>query len=457
MGKPKAPEPPDPKETAQAQTGTNLATAQANAALGNVNQITPYGSLTYSTTGQQFISDPNGAKWYRGPDGTYTQSRPQAAPMASSQVQRPVGSGNRRGVGVQNNSAGNPAFAQPTGRGGYNIVSGSSLPEGWEEMTGYYVPTYTAEQSLSPGQQAIFDQTQGAQLNLATLAKDQSARLQQLLGTPFTLDGLPAAGVAPDLATSYVDDFSVDRKRVEDALMQRLAPSLEAQSADARANLLNQGLRAGSTAYDRGIDEVNRTATDARLATILAGGEEQSRLADLSRNQAIFGNTAKQQNFQNVNAVRNQALQEQFALRNQPLNEISALLSGSQIRDPNFVNANMPNIPTVDYAGLVNENYNQKLGAYNQQMQNSQGIMGGLFGLGSSLIKALPFSDRRVKQDIKRIGTADNGLAIYSYRYAWGGPVQIGFMADEVAKIRPDAVVTDETGFNRVDYERAVI
>lgn len=42
------PRPPDPNETAAAQTESNVQTAIANSQLGNVNQITPYGNITYS-------------------------------------------------------------------------------------------------------------------------------------------------------------------------------------------------------------------------------------------------------------------------------------------------------------------------------------------------------------------------------------------------------------------------
>ena len=51
MGKPKPPEPPDPKETGAAATGTNIGTAIANNAMGMVNQVTPDGSLTYGQSG----------------------------------------------------------------------------------------------------------------------------------------------------------------------------------------------------------------------------------------------------------------------------------------------------------------------------------------------------------------------------------------------------------------------
>lgn len=50
-----APTPPDPKVTAEAQTGSNVNTAIANAVLGNVNQRTPTGSLTYNQIGTQTV------------------------------------------------------------------------------------------------------------------------------------------------------------------------------------------------------------------------------------------------------------------------------------------------------------------------------------------------------------------------------------------------------------------
>jgi hypothetical protein len=51
LGKQKAPKPPDPEKTAAAQTKSNIATAVATANLNNVNQTTPFGSLTYEVVG----------------------------------------------------------------------------------------------------------------------------------------------------------------------------------------------------------------------------------------------------------------------------------------------------------------------------------------------------------------------------------------------------------------------
>lgn len=59
MGKstPKPPAPPDPNATAAAQTSSNIATAETNAALNRVNEYTPYGNLTYN------IPDPTNAPY----------------------------------------------------------------------------------------------------------------------------------------------------------------------------------------------------------------------------------------------------------------------------------------------------------------------------------------------------------------------------------------------------------
>ena len=53
------------------------------------------------------------------------------------------------------------------------------------------------------------------------------------------------------------------------------------------------------------------------------------------------------------------------------------------------------------------------------------------------------FSDIRLKRDIAVIGRLDSGLGLYRYRYLWGDTVYVGVMAQEVALIRPEAVVRD--------------
>jgi outer membrane immunogenic protein len=64
-------------------------------------------------------------------------------------------------------------------------------------------------------------------------------------------------------------------------------------------------------------------------------------------------------------------------------------------------------------------------------------------------------SDVRLKRDIALIGRLDNGLGLYRYRYLWSDDVHVGVMAQEVALIRPDAIVRSELDdYLRVDYGR---
>lgn len=328
MGKPKAPTPPDPKETSAASTSTNVGTAIANANLGNVNQVTPDGSLKYDQTGTYKWTDP------------YT---------------------------------------------------GKS----------YDIPRYTATQTLSESGQAIKNEGDAASLNLATLAKNQSGRLDDLLSKPVDLSN------------------EATEARLMELGMKRLQPELDKRRQSYETDLINRGIRPGSGNYDSAQNNMMQGENDAFNQLLLNG--------------------------------RGQSVQEALAARNQPINEITALMSGSQVSQPNFVNTNMPTIPTTDTAGLINANYDQKMNAYQQKMAQSQNLFGGLFGLGASLI-----SDRRMKTDIEEIGKTKDGQKIYSYRYKTGGPTHIGLMAQEVEKAKPDAVMTLPSGIKAVDYEKAL-
>ena len=142
-------------------------------------------------------------------------------------------------------------------------------------------------------------------------------------------------------------------------------------------------------------------------------------------------------------------MQEILAERNQPINEISALLSQSQVSQPQFVNTPQTGVGGVDYSGIVRDNYNQQLTAWQQQQQGNNAMMGGLFGLGSSAIGL--FSDIRLKSNIRRIGTHPLGIGVYAYDIF--DRREIGVMAQELAAVMPDAVVPHSSGFLTVNYD----
>ena len=94
------------------------------------------------------------------------------------------------------------------------------------------------------------------------------------------------------------------------------------------------------------------------------------------------------------------------------------------------------------------------LGQY-QNVKGTQTQSGMGWGelLGAGMQAASLFSDRRLKTDIRRVGTTDGGLGIYQYKYVWGGPEQIGVMAQEVQEKQPDALGPVVDGYMTVRYD----
>lgn len=72
-------------------------------------------------------------------------------------------------------------------------------------------------------------------------------------------------------------------------------------------------------------------------------------------------------------------------------------------------------------------------------------------GIGK-FIGSIIASDRRLKEDIKKVGQLDNGLNVYTYKYLNGKTTYVGVMADEVAEVMPEALGPTMNGFMTVDY-----
>ena len=430
-GKPSAPSPPPPQQNAQAATSTNIGTSVANSFMNNMNQITPDGALNYDVTGNYTWNDP---------------------------------------------------------------VTGKS----------YDIPTWTATQTLSEQQKAIKGQQDATKMNLSGLANAQSGMLANQLASPMDLSKAPAAGdpnaimngdqyrttIDPtwDITKSYgpQDSFSADRQRVEDSLMNRINPQLNLQQNKLQQQLSDQGIGYGSAAYNNAFTPFNQQANDARFAAIGQAGDEQARMMQMANQQATFQNAAQNQDFTQkslaaqfanaglgaqqaaqqarfnaFNSARGQYIGEQYAARNQPINEINALMSGSQISQPNFQQTPNQQIPTVDVAGLNNQNFSQQMDVYKQESQNYNQLVGGLMGMAGGMMK-MGMSDRREKDNIERMATVfaagDDGerkeLPIYSYSFKKDPEKKkhIGPMAQDVEKIQPGAVFNGN-GRKYLDHE----
>lgn len=89
------------------------------------------------------------------------------------------------------------------------------------------------------------------------------------------------------------------------------------------------------------------------------------------------------------------------------------------------------------------------LGGQGSGTQQQNPGLGGIISGGLGL--AALFSDRRLKESVKRIGHTDDGVPIYTYRYKGGDQVHMGVMAQELAQVKPEAV-TEMHGHLAVDY-----
>lgn len=96
--------------------------------------------------------------------------------------------------------------------------------------------------------------------------------------------------------------------------------------------------------------------------------------------------------------------------------------------------------------------------------QGKRALIGGIaqtastVGVGALLM----FSDERLKENLTPVGKADNGLTIYIGNYTKesgldDGKPHLFLIAQEVQKIRPDAVVETESGYLAVDYIKALL
>ena len=89
--------------------------------------------------------------------------------------------------------------------------------------------------------------------------------------------------------------------------------------------------------------------------------------------------------------------------------------------------------------------------------ENILGSAGAAAGTvaGTELTKALIASDIKVKENISKVGSLDNGLPVYLFNYKGSKTPQIGLMAQDVEKVNKDAVIEID-GIKHVYYRKAV-
>jgi len=235
----------------------------------------------------------------------------------------------------------------------------------------------TVRQTLTPTAQKTLEAQQGVQYSLANLGQKGTDIAGGVLDKPFSFGG-PA--VQTSLDTSGIAKMPVNAGMTgQQAIMARLEPALAKQRVSTETQLINQGLRPGTEAYNNAAQLLGQQENDARQQAILQGLNLDIGANAQGYNQALqsgqFGNIAQQQ-----------ALAQAIQQRQMPLNEISALMSGSQIQNPQFQSYSGANVAAAPVFAATQAKGAFDANAYNQQVAQDNALTSGLFSLGGAAL-----------------------------------------------------------------------
>lgn len=205
----------------------------------------------------------------------------------------------------------------------------------WSDGT----PRYEAIQSLSPEQQELFLKQQGIYGQALDTGKTLFDNVQGTVGQ-----------APPSFDEAY-------RQEQLSKILQRQAPESDRRRANLEAQLANQGVTAGSDAWNQAISLFTQGENDLRLAADLNAGNE-------ARNM----------------------YQAALAGRSQPINELGALLGLGQVQTPSFANTPQTGISPTDVIGPTNLAYQAQLANWQNNQNRGAAGLGGLFSLGSSAL-----------------------------------------------------------------------
>lgn len=212
-------------------------------------------------------------------------------------------------------------------------------------------------------------------------------------------------------------------QNIFDRTFSLMAPGIDKANERLLTNLQARGLPIGgeafNDAYGEQLQQTQDTVSRLALDSDIAAGSEQSRLFGL-----------------------------ESAQRQGALSEIVAAMGGGY-NPPG--NAPSGQAAGVNYSGLVGQQYQAQMQQYQMEQQQSMQAASTIGGLGAAMIMK---SDRRLKRDIVELGQR-GPLTLYRYRYLWDRPgtKRVGYMAQEVLALFPQAVLRMADGFMALRYD----
>ena len=484
--KPKAPPPPDYAAQAKAQGEANLQAGLQTASISNPNIISPYGNQTVTWD----MSNPN------MPTPTITQTltpEAQAALNSQQRVQREFADLAGQGIGNARQILGTSFNYQGPG-------IQTSFDQGPGVNYGPKMGEYGMAQGVDLSQ---FGQNQGIDERVYGQAGGINADQYGLARREMDLSNIAAMPVNAGMTG-------------QQAIMQRLAPQMQRQREGLRTQLINQGFRPGTEAFNRAMEQQGQQENDMFTQAALQGIG-----LDMSANQQGFGQAATSlglynqgvaQNFgqglsaqQLKNASIAQNLQGGLAaqqMRNDALNaNIANAMQAQAMRNAASAQQFNQNLQGAQFANTASEQdlaralqlRNQPINEINALMEGSQIQNPQFQGYTGAGVNAAPIYQAAQDQGNYAMGlygqqmaarnanmsalgniagsamgmfsfTSDirlksniervgtHPLGIGVYEYDIDGHRERGVMAQEVLNVKPEAVLMGDDGFYMVNY-----
>ena len=219
-------------------------------------------------------------------------------------------------------------------------------------------PLFSAYQKLSPTQAKLKGLSDRAGIQFGQTANRQLNAVSNRLSSPLDFGSL---GAAPEFNEQYRDDILA-------SMRERMNPQFERGQEMLENKLVNQGFQRGTEGWNEAMDDHFRRVNDWELAADQSALGQAGQMYGLER------------------SARDALINELTTQRSQPLNELSAMMNLAPVQGPQFVGTPQYNVAAPDRMGAEFAAYQGALNNYNQQQQQNNGFLSGLFDIGGSVL-----------------------------------------------------------------------
>lgn len=294
-------------------------------------------------------------------------------------------------------------------------------------------------------------------------------RLGELPSGQFDLGALPTfqggidtTGFTPLASTDNLTDYANrSEKAYYDRAFNRIQPGQQMEKTALHTDLINSGLPVGSTAYNDAMSRLEMTHADQ------LSGLAQSSIAEGQRmRQGLAGEAQSMRQSQLAeasmiremqNQARAQAMADALLQRRLPMEELATLTGSPSVGSAGLGTATTGlNVPGTSIAPppIMQGAMAQGADATNRYGQQMAGYGAQMNAIGNIAGAAAAMSDKTLKENIVKVGQSPSGFNIYEWNYLWSPERFRGVIAQEVQKIKPQAVLSNIFGYLMVDYSK---